>query len=68
MPTTPELIERWLLTPFGERLLECGTRLVRHARYALFHMSEVALPRPVFTGILTLINGLRAPPAVTAPI
>ena len=48
MPATPELIERWSLTPFGERLLETGTRLVRHARYALFQMAEVALPRPVF--------------------
>jgi hypothetical protein len=56
---TPELIERWSLTSLRERLIKTGTRLVRHARYAVFQMAEAALPRPVFAGILGLINGLR---------
>ena len=60
---TPELIERWSLTSLRERLIKTGVRLVRHARYAIFQMAEVALPRQVFAGILALINGLRGPPA-----
>jgi hypothetical protein len=39
--------------------------LVRHTRYAVIQMSEAALPKQVFAGILTLINGLRGPPTVT---
>ena len=45
---------------------ETGTRMVRHARYAIFHMTEAALPRSVFTGLLALINGLRGPPVEAA--
>ena len=52
---TPELIERWSLTSLRERLIKTGVRLVRHARYAIFQMAEVALPRQVFAGILALI-------------
>lgn len=63
---TPEAIERWSLTSLRERLIKIGTRLVRHARYAIFQMAEAALPRAVFVGILGLINGLRGPPAEAA--
>ncbi len=59
---TPEAIERWSLTSLRERLIKTGARLVRHGRYAIFQMAEVALPRAVFAGIINLINGLRGPP------
>jgi len=59
---TPEAIETWSLTSLRERLIKTGTRLVRHARYAVFQFAEVALPRQVFASMLTLINGLRGPP------
>ena len=49
---TPELIERWSLTSLRERLIKTGVRLVRHARYAIFQMAEVALPRQVFAASL----------------
>ena len=62
---TPEAIERWSLTSLRERLIKTGARLVRHGRYTIFQMAEVALPRQVFAGILGLINGLRDPPAAT---
>jgi hypothetical protein len=39
------------------------TRLVRYAHYSTFQLAEAARPRKVFTGILRLFNGLRAPPA-----
>ena len=60
---TPEEIERWSLTSLRERLIKTGARLVRHGRYAIFQMAEVAIPRQVFAGILALINGLRGPPS-----
>ncbi len=59
---TPEAIERWSLTSLRERLIKTGARLVRHGRYAIFQMAEVAIPRQVFASILALINGLRGPP------
>jgi hypothetical protein len=45
-----------------EKLIKTGAQLVRHGRYAIFQMAEVAIPRQVFAGILALINGLRGPP------
>ena len=38
------------------------SRLVRHGRYAIFQMAEVAIPRRVFATIVTMINALRGPP------
>jgi hypothetical protein len=35
---------------------------VRHGRYAIFQMTEVAIPRDVFAAIRGLINTLRGPP------
>lgn len=63
---TPKLIETWSLTSLRERLIKTGARLVRHGRYAIFQMAEVALPREVFAGILGLINTLRGPPGSAA--
>jgi hypothetical protein len=63
---TPAAIETWSLTSLRERLIKTGTRLVRHARYAIFQFAEAALPRAVFAGILALINGLRGPPTQAA--
>ncbi len=63
---TPAAIETWSLTSLRERLVKTGARLVRHARYAVFQLAEAALPREVFAGVLSLINGLRGPPAEAA--
>ena len=35
---TPEAIKSWSLTSLRERLIKTGTRLVKHARYAVFQM------------------------------
>jgi len=59
---TPEEIERWSLTSLRERLIKTGARLVRHGRYAIFQMAEVAIPRDVFAAILDMIKTLRGPP------
>jgi hypothetical protein len=63
---TPDHIETWSLTSLRERLIKTGTRLVRHARYAIFQFAEATLPRAVFAGILGMINGLRGPPVEVA--
>ena len=60
---TPRLIERWSLTSLRERLIKTGTRLVRHGRYAIFQMTEVAIPQDIFAAIVDMINTLRGPPA-----
>ncbi|MEM6899205.1 MAG: hypothetical protein AAF583_05470 [Pseudomonadota bacterium] len=54
------------MTSLRERLVKTGARLVRHARYAVFQLTEAALPREVFALVLCLINGLRGPPPTTA--
>ena len=61
------MIETWSLTSLRERLIKTGARLVRHGRYAIFQIAAAALPRKVFAGVLSLINGLRGPPDAVAP-
>jgi hypothetical protein len=39
--------------------------VVRHGRYVIFQMAEVAVPRELFQDILRLIAELRPPPAAT---
>lgn len=64
---TPDGIDAWSLTSLRERLVKTGARLVRHARYAIFHLAEAALPRSVFAGVLDRISRLRDPPTDGAP-
>jgi len=56
-------VEQWSLTSLREKLAEIGAKVVRHARYAVFQMAEVAVPRELFEKILRLIDGLRRRPA-----
>jgi hypothetical protein len=46
-----------------EKLIKIGAKVVSHGRYVTFQMAEVAVPRQMFADILSLIAGLRAPPA-----
>ena len=64
---TPEVIKTWSLTSLRERLIKTGARIVRHGRYAIFQMAAAALPRKIFAGVLSLINGLRGPPDKAVP-
>ena len=59
----PKTAEAWSLTSLRERLIKIGAKVVSHDRYAAFQMAEVALPRQMFTEILSLIARLQAPPA-----
>ena len=46
-----------------EKLIKIGAKVVSHGRYATFQMAEVAVPRQMFTEIVSLIARLQAPPA-----
>jgi len=59
----PEAVAQWSLTSLREKLIKIGAKVVRHARYAVFQMAEVAVPIDLFAQILRLIDGLRRRPA-----
>jgi hypothetical protein len=59
----PEAVAHWSLTSLKEKLIKIGAKVVRHARYVIFQMAEVAVPRGLFSDIPRLIALLRAPPA-----
>jgi hypothetical protein len=54
----PEGVEHWSLTTLREKLVKIGAKVVRHARYIVFQMAEVAIPRRLFATILRRIGRL----------
>jgi hypothetical protein len=60
----PDPIARWSLTTLREKLVKIGARIVRHGRYMIFQLAEVAVPRALFAAILRRIDRLRGPPVV----
>jgi DDE family transposase len=58
----PEEIEQWSLTTLREKLVKIGARIVRHGRYVVFQLAEVAVPRSLFASILRRIDDLRPRP------
>jgi hypothetical protein len=61
----PEAIKQWSLTSLREKLVKIGAKIVRHGRYVIFQMAEVAVPRELFQEILRLIAELRSQPPPT---
>ena len=55
----PEEVEHWSLTTLREKLVKIGARIVRHGRYVVFQLAEVAVPRALFAEILRRIDDLR---------
>jgi hypothetical protein len=49
-------IERWSLITLRERVVKIGAKVISHARYTVFQMAEVAIPRDLFRRILDLID------------
>jgi len=58
----PEEVEHWSLTTLREKLVKIGARIVRHGRYVVFQLAEVAVPRALFADILRRIDHLRPRP------
>ena len=62
----PDQVAQWSLSTLRERLVKIGARIVRHGRYLVFQLAEVAVPRAVFGAILRRIDRLRGPPVAAA--
>src|SRR5690349_16774936 len=62
----PDEVARWSLTTLREKLVKIGARIVRHGRYVVFQLAEVAVPRKLFATILRRIDRLRGPPVAAA--
>ena len=60
----PDTIAQWSLTTLREKLVKIGARIVRHGRYLVFQLAEVAVPRALFAAILRRIDRLRGPAVV----
>jgi hypothetical protein len=58
----PEKVEHWSLTTLREKLVKIGARILRHGRYVVFPLAEVAVPRALFAGFLRRIDRLRPRP------
>ena len=58
----PEEVEHWSLRTLREKLVKIGARVVRHGRYVVFQLAEVAVPRALFAEILRRIDQLRPRP------
>ena len=61
----PDAVEQWSLTTLREKLVKIGAKIVRHGRYIVFQMAEVAIPRDLFADILFRIDRLRTAPLPT---
>jgi len=58
----PDEVERWSLTTLREKVVKIGAKVISHARYTVFQMAEVAVPRELFRRILAMIDDLRPRP------
>ena len=55
----PEEMASWSLTSIREKVVKIGAKIIAHARYSVFQMAEVAVPRDLFRRILDMIDDLR---------
>jgi len=53
-----------MLSGWREKLIKVGANVVTHARYVIFQMAEVAMPKRLFQAILERIRRLRLPEMV----
>jgi len=60
----PNSVKHWSLTTLREKLIKIGAKVVTHARYVIFQMAEVAVPKRLFRAILERIRRLRMPETV----
>jgi hypothetical protein len=55
----PRPIQGWTLTTLWEKLIKLGAKVVTHAKYVVFQLAEVAVPRQLFAALLERIGRLR---------
>ena len=56
----PSSIRHWSLTTLRVKLVKIGAKVVSHARYTIFQMAEVAVPKELFEAILQRIERFRS--------
>jgi hypothetical protein len=55
----PKPIQSWTLTTLREKLVKIGAKVVSHAKYRVFQLAEVAVPRQLFAVLVARIGRLR---------
>ena len=60
----PPSVRQWSLTTLREKLVKIGAKVISSARYVVFQMAEVAVPRGLFRAILERIHRLWLPQAM----
>ena len=55
----PRSVKQWSLRTLRDKLVKIGAKVIRHSRYVIFQMAEVAVPRAMFREILNRIRQLR---------
>jgi hypothetical protein len=59
----PKKIKDWSLRTLQVKLIKIGAKVVRHSRYVIFQMAEVAVPKALFCEILYRIRRLLVIPS-----
>jgi len=54
----PKKVRDWSLRTLKEKLIKIGVKVVRHSKYVIFQMAEVAVPKVLFCEILYRIRRL----------
>jgi Transposase DDE domain group 1 len=55
----PKSVKHGTLTTLREKLIKTGARVVSHAKYLVFQLAEVAVPRKLFAAIVERIGRVR---------
>lgn len=64
----PASVKHWTLTTLRDKLIKIGSKRVCHARYVIFQLAEVAIPRRLYRAILDRIRRFAAIMPRAAPI
>jgi len=56
----PKTVKDWSLRTLKEKLIKIGAKVVKHSRYVIFQMAEVAVPKALFCEILYRIRQLTS--------
>ena len=54
----PDEMASWSMTTLRDKVVKIGAKVISHARYTIFQMAEVAVPRDLFRRILEMIDDL----------
>jgi hypothetical protein len=57
--TLPRSIRSWNLTSLRDKLVKIGAKVVTHAKYVVFQLAEMEVPRKLFAAILDRVSRLR---------